>query len=142
MTMLHNMSVPPLSSYTNKILPPGKMIYLDLGRIIRIKLMGMQYPSGKVVPENELYKNLEEYIKNNEKWYERVKPINKYVLLYRDYLNLETKAKCDIEYTEDIDLCLFILSKTVNGFYIPNKDIRISKQVFEGRYMICKNDLE
>ena len=104
--------------------------------------MGMQYPSGKVVPENELYKNLEEYIKNNEKWYERVKPINKYVLLYRDYLNLETKAKCDIEYTEDIDLCLFILSKTVNGFYIPNKDIRISKQVFEGRYMICKNDLE
>ena len=140
--MLHNMSVPPLSSYTNKILPPGKMIYLDLGRIIRIKLMGMQYPSGKVVPENELYKNLEEYIKNNEKWYERVKPINKYVLLYRDYLNLETKAKCDIEYTEDIDLCLFILSKTVNGFYIPNKDIRISKQVFEGRYMICKNDLE
>ena len=140
--MLHNMSVPPLSSYTNKILPPGKMIYLDLGRIIRIKLMGMQYPSGKVVPENELYKNLEEYIKNNEKWYERVKPINKYVLLYRDYLNLETKAKCDIEFTEDIDLCLFILSKTVNGFYIPNKDIRISKQVFEGRYMICKNDLE
>ena len=52
------------------------------------------------------------------------------------------KEKCDIEFIDDIDLCLYILSKTVNGFFIPNKDIRVSKQVFEGRYMICKSDLE
>ena len=81
MTKLHNMSVPPKSSYQNEILPPGKMLYLDLGRLIRINLMGMPITSGKVILESELYKKLEEYIKENEKWYERVKPINKYVIL-------------------------------------------------------------
>ena len=142
MTMLHNMSVPPQSSYHNEILPPGKMLYLDLARLIRTKLMGMPIKSGKVISESELYKKLKEYIKENEKWYERVKPLNKYVILYRDYLDLKAKEKCDIEFSDDIDLCLYILSKTVNGFYIPNKDIRISKQIFEGRYMICKSDFD
>lgn len=126
-----------MSKYQHQIASPGTLLVLDLYNLLWAKIFEREI----VVTSkgDETYEALKIYVSQNEKWYETVKPIDKYCILYT--YNSRQKYDFEIENCDDINLCLYILSKSVNGFYIPNREIKVTSDILTKKYCICKSDL-
>ena len=138
MNKLHNMSVPPMSKYQHQIVSPDTLVVLDLYDLLWAKIFEREIIV--TTKGDELNEALKIYLSQNEKWYEKVKPIDKYCILYR--YNSRHKYDFKIEMCDDINLCIYILSKSVNGFYIPTREMYVNNINITNKYCICKSDLQ
>ncbi len=127
MSMFKNMSGPPKSSVTKKIVQIDKEICFSpvmLATLLKCKT-------------SELEETINKYLNTHTLNYNK-SPKN-YMICKKEIL---TKKSKKIEYCKDIDLLLIVIGRTVNDFYIPNRELEFDEFSLKYSYIYLEGDVK
>ena len=127
MSMFKNMSGPPKSSVTKRVVKLDKEICFSpviLANLLKCKA-------------SELEEKINKYLNTHSINYNK-SPKN-YMICKKECL---TKKGKKVEYCKDIDLLLIVIGRTVNDFYIPNRKLEFDEFNLKNSYIYLEGDVK